>query len=97
MANYNNFYPGNNAPVSASHHAKKGSHGFGTSGIPSGTQTLKQSLKDLQEMLKLTQNKLSKQGGSINNNPTPTHQYASSKIQGGGQDEASFLKKLSKQ
>ena len=50
-------------------------------GIPSGTQTLKQSLKDLQEMLKITQNKLSKPG----------------KPQSAANDEASFLKKLSRQ
>jgi hypothetical protein len=49
-------------------------------GIPSGTQTLKQSLKDLQEMLKITQNKLSKPG----------------KPQSAANDEASFLKKLSR-
>ena len=69
MANYNNFYPGQvnggaGQPQTSSNHSKKGSAGFGStlgSGIPSGTQTLKQSLKDLQEMLKLTQNKLHKQ------------------------------------
>jgi len=47
-----------------------------------GTQTLKQSLKDLQEMLKITQNKLAK-----SNKPQSAAPM----------DDASFLKKLSRQ
>jgi hypothetical protein len=46
-------------------------------------------------MLKLTQNKLNKQGGVSNATPTH-HQYVSSKAQSDA-GEASFLKKLSKQ
>ena len=49
-----------------------------------GTQVLKQSLKDLQEMLKLTQSKLNKQQS------VPCQNYKAN-------DEVSFLKKLTKQ
>lgn len=50
-------------------HAKKTSSSNG-GGVPSGTQTLKQSLKDLQEMLKITQNKLQKTSGGSSSRPT---------------------------
>jgi hypothetical protein len=36
-----------------------------------GTQTLKQSLKDLQEMLKITQNKLAKSGAATSSAKHP--------------------------
>lgn len=61
MANYNlggYVSSGQNIPgqpgSSSSHVKKPSSQNQNGGGIPSGTQTLKQSLKDLQEMLKIT-------------------------------------------
>jgi hypothetical protein len=59
MANYNlggYVSSGQNIPSQpgSSHVKKISSQNQNGGGIPSGTQTLKQSLKDLQEMLKIT-------------------------------------------
>jgi hypothetical protein len=70
MANYNlggYVSSGQNIPSqpgSSSHVKKLSAQNQNGGGIPSGTQTLKQSLKDLQEMLKITQNKLHKQNSA---------------------------------
>lgn len=65
--------------VLAVNHSKKNSQ------LQGGTQVLKQSLKDLQDMLKITQTKLNKQQSfNVKGNAVAS-------------DEASFLKKLSRQ